>query len=75
MDFLDRVAHRIDENHSAEMDRQVVVLPSRRAALYLARFLSKLSDKPLWAPKMATVSELFSSLSDLLPVSNETLIF
>lgn len=75
MDFLEKVAYKLREHHADELQRQTVVLPSRRAGLYLARSLSRLSDKPQWSPRMLTVSELFSSFTDLTPAENETLIF
>ncbi len=75
MDFLGKVAYKLRENHGKEMDRQIVVLPSRRAGLYLSRFLARLSDKPQWSPMMLTVNELFSSFTDLRPADTETLIF
>ncbi|MBE0678895.1 MAG: PD-(D/E)XK nuclease family protein [Bacteroidales bacterium] len=75
MDFLEKVAYKLREHHADELQRQIVVLPSRRAGLYLARSLSRLSDKPQWSPRMLTVSELFRSFTDLTPAENETLIF
>ncbi|MFZ0473410.1 MAG: PD-(D/E)XK nuclease family protein [Bacteroidales bacterium] len=75
MDFLGKVALRLRENHGKDMDRQIVVLPSRRAGLYLSRFLARLSDKPQWSPIMLTVNELFHSFTDLRPADTEALIF
>ena len=75
MDFLGKVAYNLRENHGKEMDRQIVVLPSRRAGLYLSRFLARLSDKPQWSPMMLTVNELFHSFTDLRPADIETQIF
>lgn len=75
MDFLGKVAYELRENHGKEMDRQIVVLPSRRAGLYLSRFLARLSDKPQWSPMMLTVNELFHSFTDLRPADTETQIF
>ena len=75
MDFLEKVAYKLREQHGGEMEKQIVVLPSRRAGLYLARSLSRLSDKPQWSPRMLTVSELFSSFTDLNPAETELLIF
>jgi|WetSurMetagenome_2_1015567.scaffolds.fasta_scaffold03447_2 hypothetical protein len=57
------------------MEKQVVILPSRRAGLYLARHLSQLSDIPQWSPKMVTVTELFESFSTLRQSETESLIF
>ncbi|MCK7531646.1 MAG: hypothetical protein MZV63_11735 [Marinilabiliales bacterium] len=75
MDFLEKVAYMLREQHGETMERQVVVLPSRRAGLYLARALSRLSDKPQWSPQMLTVSELFRSFTELTPAETETQIF
>ncbi|MRR20170.1 PD-(D/E)XK nuclease family protein [bacterium] len=75
MDFLERVAYKIREQHGETMERQIIVLPSRRAGLYLARALAHLSDKPQWSPRMLTVSELFRSFTGLTPADTETLIF
>ncbi len=75
MDFLEKVAYRLRERHGSEMERQTVVLPSRRAGLWLARSLARLNDRPSWAPSMMTVSELFRSFTDLVPADTETQIF
>ena len=75
MDFLEKVAQRLRELHGSEMERQTVVLPSRRAGLWLSRALAKLNDKPSWAPSMMTVSDLFRSFTDLVPADTETQIF
>jgi hypothetical protein len=75
MDFLERVAYELCNDHGDDMVSQRVVLPSRRAGLYLAKYLSRLSDRPQWSPVMLTVSELFQSLTELRPADIETLIF
>ena len=75
MDFLERVAYELHTSHGDDMVSQRVVLPSRRAGLYLAKYLSRLSDRPQWSPVMLTVSELFQSLTELRPADTETLIF
>ncbi|MCU0458677.1 MAG: PD-(D/E)XK nuclease family protein [Bacteroidales bacterium] len=75
MDFLEKVAYSLRERHGSEMERQTVVLPSRRAGLWLARALARLNDKPSWAPSMLTVSDLFRSFTSLVPADTETQIF
>ncbi|MDX9903182.1 MAG: PD-(D/E)XK nuclease family protein [Bacteroidales bacterium] len=75
MDFLERVAYELRTAYGDDMVSQRVVLPSRRAGLYLAKYLSRLSDRPQWSPVMLTVSELFQSLTELRPTDTETLIF
>ncbi len=75
VDFLEKVARTLYDNHRDTMERQVVILPSRRAGLYLAKYLSGMSDRPQWAPMMMTVTELFASFSDLKITESETLVF
>ena len=75
MDFLERVAYSLRERHGDEMERQTVVLPSRRAGLWLAHALAQLNDKPSWAPAMLTVSDLFRSFTSLTPADGDTQIF
>ncbi|HPE22080.1 MAG TPA: PD-(D/E)XK nuclease family protein [Bacteroidales bacterium] len=75
MDFLDRVAYRLRERYGDEMEKQTVVLPSRRAGLWLTRSLARLTDKPLWSPSLLTVSELFRTFTGLLPADSDTQIF
>lgn len=75
VDFLEKVARKLYDNHGTAMEKQVIVLPSRRAGLYLSRYLSRLSPRPQWAPMMVTVTELFYSFTDLKPAGNEMLIF
>jgi hypothetical protein len=75
VNFLEKVAQTLFTNYKGEMEKQVVVLPSRRAGLYLARHLSELSSAPQWSPKMVTVTDLFGSFSTLRQSGTESLIF
>jgi CRISPR/Cas system-associated exonuclease Cas4 (RecB family) len=75
MDFLEKVAFRLNERFGNEMESQTVVLPSRRAGLWLARALSKLNDRPVWAPEMLTVTDLFRSFTSITPADHDVEIF
>ena len=75
MDFLEKVAKKLFDEHHGDMENQIVVLPSRRAGLYLARCLGRLSGSPQWAPQMVTVTELFQSFTTVKPAGTEVLIF
>lgn len=74
-DFLDRVAKRLYDLHGDEMEKQIVVLPSRRAGLWLTRSLAGLNRRPAWSPEIITVSGLFHSFTSLIPADYETQIF
>jgi CRISPR/Cas system-associated exonuclease Cas4 (RecB family) len=75
MDFLERVASRLHEDYRVSMENQVIVLPSRRAGLYLSRYLARLSDRPQWSPELMTISDLFGSFTDLRLADTDTQIF
>lgn len=75
MDFLEKVARKLYDEHHGDMENQIVVLPSRRAGLYLSRCLGRLSGTPQWAPQMVTVTELFQSFTTVKPAGTEILIF
>lgn len=50
--FLKRTAALLLERHRHEMDRVLVVLPSRRAALHLRSYLAQSAHGALWSPEM-----------------------
>jgi len=75
VNFLEKVAQALYDSHKGEMEKQVVILPSRRAGLYLARHLSQLGGKPQWSPEMVTVTDLFESFATIRQCETESLIF
>jgi len=63
--FLYKTASYI-KDHLSDNTRQVlVVLPNRRGALFLKRYLSKVYQKTIWLPKIISVEEFISDLSGL----------
>jgi hypothetical protein len=52
-----------------------LVFPSRRAGLYFLKYLSSEIEKPVWAPSVLTISELFQGFSSLQVAGSETLLF
>ena len=67
MTFLDIVAKDILEKYSGNLSQVTIVFPNKRASLFFSKALTEHWDKPLWSPRYATISELFSSQSDLEP--------
>jgi hypothetical protein len=62
--FLQEVAEDIIKDHPRLSD-VIVVLPNRRAALYLRKYLAQLISKPTFAPSLVTIEDFISSFSDL----------
>lgn len=66
--FLQLVARDLRSRFS-DLSRVTVVFPNKRAGLFLNDYLVEedTDDRPLWAPRYVTISELFRDLSDLVP--------
>ncbi|MBN2173430.1 MAG: hypothetical protein JW731_04820, partial [Bacteroidales bacterium] len=61
--FLDEVAAHIFSNYSSDLGRIAVVLPNRRAGLFLKKNLAKLAGKTIWAPSIFSVEDFITELS------------
>ncbi len=73
--FLDRIARSLYSEFGNNLNRHCLVFPSRRAGLYLVKYLSLLIEKPVWSPSVVTVNELFRVDSELQQAGNEILLF
>ena len=58
-----------------DMKGLVVVLPNRRAGLFITRHLGNLIQKPLWMPEVKTIEQVFYGLAGQTPADDLTLIF
>lgn len=52
-----------------------MVLPNKRASLFLKQHLSKLIDKPIWLPRIIGTQELIEQLSDFELIDNTIQLF
>lgn len=57
--FLKLVAEDIRKRTDGDFSRTLVVFPGKRAGLFMDEFIAEDSE-PVWAPRYATISELFS---------------
>ena len=70
--FLRQVASRFDEK---ELGLYTFVFPIRRASLFFKKYLGQVIGKPLFSPKIVTISELFASLTELQNLDELSLLF
>lgn len=61
--FLLKLAEEIYRNHHTNFDKLCVVLPSRRAGLFLKKHLAGLITKPLWLPDIFTIDDFIEELT------------
>jgi hypothetical protein len=73
--FLERIARSLYSEFGNSLNRHCLVFPSRRAGLYLVKYLSLLTEKPIWSPSVLTINELFRRESELQLAGNEILLF
>jgi hypothetical protein len=73
--FLENIAKSLHSEFGNTLNRHCLVFPNRRAGLYLLKYLAARLEKPVWAPSILTVNELFRSYSELQTAGNEILLF
>ncbi len=73
--FLYQIASLFYKEYGAEIDRLAFVFPNRRAGLFFQKYLSEISDKPLFSPSILTITDLFILLSDKQPADRTSMLF
>jgi ATP-dependent helicase/nuclease subunit B len=75
MAFLDKIADRLLQKFPENMEGVAVVLPSKRAVVFLKHYLSKKIKKPIFLPEFYSVEEFTEKLSGLQVLDNISLQF
>ncbi len=65
-EFLRQVAEVYIQKHEDSLRDFIFVFPNRRSSVFFQRYLGLSSTKPIFAPEISTINNLFSSLSGLL---------
>ena len=73
--FLDKIAERLLIKFPKDMGSMAVVLPSKRAVVFLKHYLSKKISKPIFLPHFFSVEEFVEHLSGLKVMDNISLQF
>ena len=73
--FLHQIAQLFYQHYGAKISRLVFVFPNRRAGLFFQKYLSELSEKPLFSPVILTVNDLFQRLSGKQTADRISLLF
>src|SRR5690606_36699306 len=71
--FLKMTAEEILADYQA-LDQLVLVLPNRRAGLFLAKHLGTLITEPQWMPQIKTIEYVFYHMAGRKPTDTLTLI-
>lgn len=73
-EFLRSVAERFYSVSGGDLKDYCFVFPNRRSALFFRRYLGECAGKPVFAPRITNVSDLFSGLSSLRLLDRITLL-
>ncbi len=73
--FLQRLAEEIAARYSDDPGQLCVVLPNRRAGLYLKKYLAAALKKTAWSPETYSVEDFITSISGLQIIDPAGLLF
>jgi CRISPR/Cas system-associated exonuclease Cas4 (RecB family) len=73
--FLEKVATRILQDFPDGMQHACVVMPNRRAAIFLKRFMGAAIEKPVFAPSIFSIEDFVFELSGLNPADQLVLLW
>ena len=73
--FLEKTAQYLIDTYPKNLSDVCIVLPNKRAGLFLKQHLSKLIDKPIWLPNIIGTEELIEELSDVEVIDNVEQLF
>ena len=73
--FLLSVAKDLYNKYNLDMHDVCVLFPNRRAGIFFNKILAQHISKPVWGPKILTITDLMNNLSGLSLADPLTLIF
>lgn len=73
--FLYQVASLFYSQYGADISRLAFVFSNRRTGLFFQKYLSEVSDKPLFSPTILTINDLFVQLSGKQTADRISMLF
>jgi CRISPR/Cas system-associated exonuclease Cas4 (RecB family) len=73
--FLEQLAEKIRTSYAGLGSRLCIVMPNRRAGLFLKRYLAPKDQKPVWAPSVFSIEDFISRVGNLNVPDPLTLLF
>jgi hypothetical protein len=73
--FLKELAQKCLTKYGNQSEKLTLVLPNKRAGLFFRKYLSELTDKPIWSPKILSIEEFILSFSNIKPADQNYLLF
>lgn len=73
--FLDKVSLHILDNYGDSISNVCVVLPNRRAGLFIKKNLPHIAGKTIWSPEIFSIEDFCHHISGLIPADPIGLLF
>lgn len=73
--FLDKIAIKLIDKHQYDFSKITIVLPNKRARLFLLESFKKHSTQTFFAPKIISIEDLIADISQIQIVSGIELLF
>lgn len=73
--FLEKLVKHICSKYPNDISKLCIVLPNRRAAIFLKTYFAKSINKTFWAPQIIAIEDFIALLSELQPVDASTALF
>lgn len=73
--FLDDIAEKLLERGGNDFSKTCIVLPNRRAGVFLRDAISRQAKGAIWAPTVLSVEDFVFSLSDMVKADQTSLLF
>ena len=73
--FLEKLANYIHQHYAEKLSELCIVLPNRRAKLFLKNYISAVFGKPVWAPQIFSVEDFIAELSGAESMDSLTAAF
>src|SRR5690554_3741545 len=72
--FLEKIALQIVQNHGYDFSHLTIVLPNKRARLFLLEAFKKQSEHTFFAPEIISIEDLIASVSKMQVLSGIELL-
>jgi hypothetical protein len=73
--FLEDIAEELLKGGGNDFSKTCIVLPNRRAGVFLRDAISRQSNTTIWAPTVLSIEDFVFSLSDFVKADQTTLLF
>src|SRR4051812_22398396 len=73
--FLEKTVDYLSKKYGDDISELCIVLPNRRAGLFLKTHFSNTLKKTFWSPEIYATEDFVALLSELQPADTTTLLF